>query len=61
MSPKDSIQNRQTYLMQLEEDRTISAYIAKVVQRRRQAWVNKNIKLKVFQVNDWVLIYSSRL
>ena len=61
MTPKDSNHFRETQLMQLEEDRTISAYIAEVIQRRRQAWVNRNIQFKIFHVRDWVLIYNSRL
>ena len=45
--------------MQLEEDRLINAYIAQVMQRRRQAWVTMNVKFKVFKVDEWVLIYNN--
>ena len=39
----------------------LSSYVSKVVQKRRQAWVNRNIKFKVFKVGDWVLLYNSKM
>ena len=60
-SPKMSVLHRSKYLMQLEEDRLVSSYITEVIQRRRQAWVSKNVKFKIFQVGDWVMLYNSRL
>ena len=37
MSPELSVKHRKRYLMQLEEDRTVSSFISEVVQKRRQA------------------------
>ncbi|WP_219824490.1 hypothetical protein, partial [Enterobacter cloacae complex sp. 4DZ1-17B1] len=51
-SPKLSVLHRNKYLMQLEEDRLVSSYITEVIQRRRQAWVTKNVKFKIFRVGD---------
>lgn len=61
MSPEASVKHRQRYLLQLEEDRVMSAYVAEIVQKRRQAWVNMNVKFKVFKEGDWVMLYNSRL
>ena len=47
--------------MQLEEDNTVSSFISEVVQKIRQAWVNRNIKFKVFNEGDWVMLYNSKL
>ena len=35
--------------------------MTEVVQKRRQAWANRNIKFKIFKVGDWVLLYNSKL
>ena len=45
----------------MEQDRIQSAYVSEVIQQRRQAWVNRNIKFKVFQAGDLVLLYNSKL
>ena len=39
----------------------VSAYIAQIMQRRRQAWVAMNVKFKVFKEQDWVMVYNSKL
>ena len=49
------------YLMQMEEDRMVSAYIDQIMQRRRQALVAMNVKFKVFKVWDWAMVYNSKL
>ena len=61
LSPEDSVNHRLDQLLGLEEDRLQSAYIAEIIQQRRQAWVNRNIKLKIFKEDDLVLLYNSKL
>ena len=48
-------------MSKLEEDRVLSAYLAEIIQKRRQAWVNMNVKFKVIKVDDWVMLYNSKL
>ena len=57
LSLEESLKHRQQELLQLEEGRIISAYVVEV----SQAWVNRQIKFKIFQVGDWVLLYNSKL
>ncbi|MCO5614966.1 hypothetical protein L7F22_069252 [Adiantum nelumboides] len=61
MSPALSVKHRCKYVMQLEEDRLVSSYISEIIQRRRQAWVAMNVKFKIFNVGDWVMLYNSSL
>ena len=56
-----SLQIRQQQLNQLEEDRTVSSYVSDIIQSRRQAWVNRNIKFKIFKEGYWVMLYNSKL
>ena len=46
--------------MGLEEDR-LQSYIVEKIQQRRQAWVNRNIKFKIFKEDNLVLLYNSKL
>ena len=50
--------HRQQELLKLEEDRIHSAYVAEVSQHRRQAWMTRQVKFKIFQTNDWVMMYN---
>ena len=52
LSPEDSIPSRLDQLFHLNEARISSLYTAFVVQRRRQAWVNWQVKFKVFKSGD---------
>lgn len=61
LNPKESILHRQRELLKLEEDRIHSAYTAEVGQHRRQAWMERQVKFKIFQKDDWVMLYNSRL
>lgn len=61
LSPDESVIHRQRQLLKLEEDRLISAYMAEVMQNRRQAWIGRQVKFKVFQKDDWVMMYNSKL
>ena len=61
LSLEESVVHRLDQLRTLEEDRFHSAYVATVIQNRRAAWLNKNLKKKVFREGDSVLLYSSRL
>ncbi|MCO5568833.1 hypothetical protein L7F22_022534 [Adiantum nelumboides] len=38
-----------------------SAYLVEIGQRRRQAWMSRQVKFKIFQVGDWVMLYNSKL
>ena len=42
--PEESLQNRVEELMNLEEDRFQSSYVASVVKNRRIEWVNRHLK-----------------
>ncbi|MCO5599314.1 hypothetical protein L7F22_053415 [Adiantum nelumboides] len=46
MSPEDSISHRQKELLKLEEDEFQSAYLVEIGQRRRQAWMFRQIVAK---------------
>ena len=59
--PEDSVENRVDQLMQLEEDRIQSSYIASVIRNRRTDWVNRHQKQKIFKEQDLVLVYRSKL
>lgn len=48
-SEQESLPFRMVGLMQLEQDRIQSAYVSTVIQNQRIAWMNKNMKKKVFQ------------
>ena len=48
-------------MLELEQDRIQSSYISEVIQKRRQAWVNRNIKFKIFKEGDLVMLYNSKL
>ncbi|MCO5577908.1 hypothetical protein L7F22_031743 [Adiantum nelumboides] len=50
MSSKESISHRQKELLKLEEDRIQSAYLMEVGQKRRQAWMFRQVKVKIFQI-----------
>ena len=55
---QESLKFRQHHLNQLEEDRSLNAYVSEVIQNRRQAWVNRNVKFKIFKNGDWVMLYK---
>ena len=61
LSPADLVNHRFDQLLELEEDRLQSTYVAEIIQQRRQAWVNRNIKFKLFKEKDLVLLYNSKL
>ena len=61
LSPEDSILHRQRELLKLEEDRIQSAYAVEISQNRRQAWISRQVKFKIFQKGDWVMLYNSKL
>ena len=48
LSPEDSVAHRKQELLRLEEDRIYSAYVAEVSQKRRQAWMTRQVKFKIF-------------
>ena len=58
---EESLQHRQEQLLQLEEDRMLSALTVEVIQKRRQAWMSRQIKFKIFKEKDWVMMYNSKL
>lgn len=58
---QESLMFKQHHLNQLEEDRATSAYVSEIIQNRMQAWVNRNIKFKIFKEGDWVMLYNSNL
>lgn len=49
LSLEDSVMHRQQELLKLEEDRIYSAYVAEISQNRRQAWMTRQVKFKIFQ------------
>ena len=57
----ESLKFRQHHPNQLEENKELSAYVSKVIQNWRQAWVNNNVKFKIFKSGDWVMLYNSKL
>ncbi|MCO5615055.1 hypothetical protein L7F22_069343 [Adiantum nelumboides] len=61
LSPEESVNYRKEQLLKLEEDRIQSMYTAEIIQQRRQAWINRNIKFKIFSPGDWVMVYNSKL
>ena len=61
LSPEDSVVHRKQELLKLEEDRIYSAYVAEISQKIRQAWMTRQVKFKIFQKGDWVIMYNSRL
>lgn len=61
LSEDDSLQYRMEKLLELEQDRIHSSYVSDVIQQRRQAWINRNIKFKLFEKGDLVLLYNSKL
>lgn len=48
MLPEDSINHRNEQLLKLHEDRLKSCYTSDIILQRRQAWIKRNIKFKVF-------------
>ena len=61
LSDEDSSIYRQEQLLRLDEDRIQAAHMTEAIQRRRQAWVDRNLKHKIFAEGDWVLMYNSKL
>ena len=61
LSPDKSILHRQRQLLKLEEDRLISSYMAELLQNKRKAWIDRQVKFKIFQKGDWVMMYNSKL
>lgn len=61
LSPEDSINHRKQELLKLEEDQIYSTYVAEISQKRRQAWMTRQVKFKIFQKGDWVMMYNSKL
>lgn len=61
MSPEESVLHRQQELLKLEEDRILSAYVVEVGQQRRKSWMTRQVKFKIFQKDDWVMVYNSKL
>ena len=61
LSSEDSVVHRKQELLKLEEDRIYSAYVADIGQKRRQAWMTRQVKFKIFQKGDWVMMYNLKL
>ena len=52
---------RQEQLLKLDEDIIQAAHMTEAIQRRRQAWMDRNLKHKMFSEGDWVLLYNNKL
>lgn len=61
LSPEESLQYRLEPLLQLEQGRIQSSYVSDLIQRRRQAWLNRNIKFKLSKKGGLVMLYNSKL
>ncbi len=56
----DTMIERLSQLVALEEDRFIVGLHQKVQKARDKAWHNRHIKNKVFQEGDLMLLYDSK-
>lgn len=46
--------------MELDEDRFLAGFHQPVYKEHEKAWHNRHIKLRMFKVNDLVLMYDSK-
>ena len=59
LSLEDSIPSRLDQIFHLDEAQISSLYIASVVQHQRQAWVNRQVKFRVFKPNSKLGLHPS--
>ena len=58
MVDTDTMDERLTQLLNLEEDRLIAGFHQKVQKAREKAWHDRHIKHNIFQIGDLVLLYD---
>ena len=59
MTDVGAIEETLSQLVQLEEDRFVTGYHQRVKKKRHKAQHDHHIKLKQFQVGDFVLLYDN--
>jgi hypothetical protein len=56
----DTIEERLSQLLILEEDRFVAGFHQQVQKAREKAWHDRHIKKKKFQTGDLVLLYDNK-
>jgi hypothetical protein len=60
ISGSSPIEEILSQLVQLKEDRFVTGFHQQVQKEREKAWHGRNIKHKIFQVGDSVLLYENK-
>ena len=60
MTDTDTVEERLAQLLALEEDRFIVGFHQKVQKAQENAWHDRHIRSKNFQIGDLVLLYDSK-
>ena len=60
MDIDEAQKQRLNQLNELDEKRLVALHHTTIVKQHRTKWHDRFIKKKVFQKDDWVLLYNSR-